>query len=190
VGIGNYLSDHIATCSEKVYMEIGSFRGGSAHYFSQLLEPEAKIILLEMPDGAGGGKDCELGIMETSKDLKRTAEELREKGFDVHLILHDSKTSDAYDKVKGALGEVKVDVLLIDGGHSINGAASDYEVYKSFVEGMIIFHDCGQNIGMLHADENKIRVLSATGGVFRTASIGHRSLIVQEDYGTGIIWYP
>lgn len=171
-----------------VFLEIGGFRGGSAYHFAQLMEPGATIICVDLPEGIGGGNTSPRGMAETLADLKKVFQELKDQGFDAHLIIGNSRDQKVIDKVKSILGERKIDVLFIDGDHSITGASTDFRNYGGLVEGLAIFHDCGQHWGTADFQPESHQYMCATGGVFNAIGTGRRSLIVQEDYGTGIIW--
>lgn len=173
----------------KIFVEIGGFRGGSAYHFAQLMEPGSIIITVDLPEGIGGGNTSPRGMAETLADQKRVFQELREKGFDAHLILGDSRDPKTIDRVHKIIGNCKIDILFIDGDHSIIGASNDFANYRKNLEGLAIFHDCGGHWGSPEYQTDAYAYMCATNGVFNAIAVGRRSIIIQEDYGTGIIWY-
>lgn len=71
------------------------------------------------------------------------ADSIESAGFSdiIHLIESDSK--DAASNFDSWLGSDEIDLLFIDGDHSIEGCKSDFELYtpRVAVGGYIIFHD-------------------------------------------------
>lgn len=71
------------------------------------------------------------------------ADSIESAGFSdiIHLIESDSK--DAASNFDSWLGSNEIDLLFIDGDHSIDGCKSDFELYapRVAVGGYIIFHD-------------------------------------------------
>ena len=173
----------------KIFLEIGGFRGGSAYHFAQLMEAGATIITVDLPEGIGGGNTSPRGMAETLADQKRVFQELREQGFNAHLILGDSRNQTIINKVYQIIGNQKLDVLFIDGDHSIIGASNDFYNYRKNLEGLAIFHDCGGHWGTAEFKPDSYAYMMTTRGVFHAIATGRRSLVIQEDYGTGIIWY-
>jgi len=59
------------------------------------------------------------------------------------LVSGNSLDMVTFDKVKGILGDTKVDFLFIDGAHNYNDCKSDFNTYKELVRegGIIAFHD-------------------------------------------------
>ncbi len=54
-----------------------------------------------------------------------------------------SYAGDTISRVRSFLGDREIDILFIDGDHTIEGVAKDYEAYAPFVKegGIIAFHD-------------------------------------------------
>ena len=71
------------------------------------------------------------------------ADSIESAGFSdiIHLIESDSK--DAASNFDSWLGSNEIDLLFIDGDHSIDGCKSDFELYapRVAVGGYVIFHD-------------------------------------------------
>ena len=63
------------------------------------------------------------------------------QGFDVTFIQGDSRK--ALSAVQKALNGAALDVLHIDGDHSLAGAKADYETYAPLVRsgGLVVMHD-------------------------------------------------
>ena len=92
-------------------------------------------------------------------------------------------------KLKLILGKDLIDILFIDGDHTLYGVASDIKIYTKYVRpgGMVIFHDCG-DIKALSTDLNSFKTIKSVRSAFDDFSYGKKKLIVQEHWGVGIVW--
>ncbi|MGH8543072.1 MAG: class I SAM-dependent methyltransferase [Gammaproteobacteria bacterium] len=112
----------------KVLCEIGSARGGSLFLFSHVAHPEARILSIDI-----------------SNHGERRALFRRLVQPDQHLtcIEGSSHSRATHEQFRSWVGNDPLDFLFIDGDHSLEGVASDYERYGSFVRsaGLIAFHD-------------------------------------------------
>lgn len=101
-------------------LEIGGFCGGTARFFSTL--------------------GAEVGCVDSGSEpfLDQTAAEYGIRRF--HGRSDDPLVIDA---VRAWVGHQPLDVLFIDGDHTIPGVTHDYATYAPFVKpgGLIVFHD-------------------------------------------------
>ena len=120
--INSYESDYKLN-----YLEIGCFAGGSACLVLQ--RPNTNVVSID------------LGKPIPSSVVVKNVEKLnihKNQYLYVKSNSHDIKTA---ERVKEYLGEV--DVLFIDGDHSLGGVKKDFEIYSKFVKlgGYVVFDD-------------------------------------------------
>ncbi|MCW4009515.1 MAG: class I SAM-dependent methyltransferase [Candidatus Bathyarchaeota archaeon] len=119
----------------KTMLEIGTANGGTLFLFTRIINPDALIISLDLPDGKFGGG------YENSKItfFKNLAKETQQ----IFLIRADSHAASSLQTVKTTLKNYPLDFLFIDGDHSYEGVAKDFAMYSPLVRkgGVIAFHD-------------------------------------------------
>lgn len=158
----------------KVYLEMGSFRGGSFWAFSNTLEPGATMISVDWPN-----RNSEVSLARTGALLTR-------RGFEVHLIR--GKTQDSVEQVRAVLAGRQVDVMVIDADHGPGMALRDWKLYSPFLNGLAIFHDCGIPTGRHALNDHQKSFMASTRAGFMEAAKGRLSATAQDDFGTGLIW--
>jgi len=174
------VQEHVAEIDpKKTYLEIGSRHGGSLRVFGRMMDPGAKLIAVDRPSPPPKGNQGER--------LVAMAEELCEAdGYDADVILASSFDPATVEQVQTILGGRPVDVLLIDGDHSIHGVACDAYHYAPLVRpgGLVIFHDCGEceNDGMAR------RHRPSVNAVWRDLGERKNTLLVQGFTGFGLVW--
>jgi cephalosporin hydroxylase len=159
-------------------MEIGMDRGGTMALWSQIADPHACLIGLDIKIGAG----VEARI-RSNLQVSQT----------LWLIEADSHTAAAKQRVVEALGENKLDFLFIDGDHTYEGVKQDLENYRSLVRpgGLIALHDIVPDYNVrfgIQTDHN-------AGGVHQfwreiSRSFAHYEFVesvAQDGYGIGVI---
>lgn len=111
----------------KSYLEIGSRYGGSLWKIANALPKGSKIVAVDLPAD------------DDSKDsLCACAAELQRRGYEVHTLLGNSRSSDIIGSVSRL---APFDVCFIDGDHTLDGVKSDYETYGRMASKMVAFHD-------------------------------------------------
>jgi len=122
------LAREVAALEPKVILEIGTARGGTSLIWAHLAEK--KLVTCDLLDKRGFA------------DLVRTFPPPG-SSCEVSVLIGDSHTPAFAEKVKAALGDDPVDFLFIDGDHTEQGVAKDYEMYGPLVRpgGLIAFHD-------------------------------------------------
>jgi hypothetical protein len=128
-----------------------------------------------------------IGLSEIS--LKNVADTLNSDGYNVDVIFGDSKSKETEDNLISSLNGQQIDILFIDGDHSLLGISSDINIYTKYVKqgGIVIFHDCG-DIKSVGTDLNSFKTMRSVRSAFDDFSYGRKKLIVQEDWGLGIVW--
>ena len=166
----------------KVYVEVGSNKGNSLKAFSSVMESGSTLIAIDLPNSLWGTQHSEIFLKETQK-------ELTEKGYDVQLVIGDSKIPDTHTTLLKLLNNRHIDVLFIDGDHTFYGVACDIHNYTKHVRngGMVIFHDCGK-IKAAGGGESAYKTIHGVNCVFEAFSYGKKWMIIQEQWGMGIVW--
>ncbi len=112
----------------KSVMEIGTGNGGTFCMLCQAAESDA--ILLDF---------------DNKNDYKRAGllRACSKRGQEIFVIRGNSRSRKIIEEVMRALGSRTLDLLFIDGDHSLTGVASDFELYSKLVRpgGLIAFHD-------------------------------------------------
>ena len=171
---------HITEAGERpgVYLEIGSFRGGSLEHFGGAMPAHGTLIAVDRPMACAGDT------------LANVANDLR-KHYRVHCVAGDSHSPQTLSVVQDLLGPARVDVLLIDGDHSPAGALRDLDMYLPLVRtgGLVIMHDVGApGCSAKEASTELLAVQSGLHPLWREYSRGRRSLLLQEWAGYGLFW--
>jgi predicted O-methyltransferase YrrM len=123
----------------RIVVEIGTAHGGTFWAWCKLATDDGLLVSIDFPGG-------DATSIVDGKDLygKRNLDRLHSYGRadqELHLWLADSHAAGTISKLEGLLEGRKIDFLFIDGDHSYEGVKKDYELYLSFVDGVIAFHD-------------------------------------------------
>lgn len=112
------------------YLEIGSKNGGSLWRMATKLDKGSRIVSVDLPHG-------DYSFKETLPNLQACVKQLKEMGYDAHLIVADSTAPETVEQVR-ALGPF--DACFIDGNHTLPFVTKDWENYGPMCR-MVAFHD-------------------------------------------------
>lgn len=112
------------------YLEIGARHGDTFHEVMINLPAGSFGVAVDLPAGLWGKSG-------TEKSLKAVIKDLRERGYDVHMVLGDSTSPDIIAAVH-SFGEF--DAALIDGDHTLKGVTADYNNFGRIAP-IVAFHD-------------------------------------------------
>lgn len=112
-------------------LEIGSLWGGMVYAHCAVSEPDGHAIAIDAFP------------RETSSWMTSRFERLAGNRQQVTCIWRDSHSEEALALVRAALNDAPLDLLFIDGDHSLDGVTRDYEMYSPLVRhgGLVAFHD-------------------------------------------------
>ena len=128
-------------------LEIGSSRGGTLHAWRQVA---STVMALTLPDDETYGQpppDNSVGYF-------------------------DSHTKAAHEWLRTQLNGSPLDLLFIDGDHTLKGCAADYLNYRSYVRpgGLIMIHDIVFEPGVIEfwneLDADKHEIINPFGTAF------------------------
>jgi cephalosporin hydroxylase len=119
-------------------LEIGTARGGTLFLFTRVAASDAVLVSVDLssPEDlrfAGGNVRRRRPLFEAfALDRQR-----------VHFLVGDSHAADVRARVERRLRGRPVDLLFIDGDHTVEGVRTDFELYRGLVRrgGIIVFHD-------------------------------------------------
>lgn len=117
-----------------VFVELGVYQGGSAFILSHFVRGGGTVIGVDPVDSWSLSYDTTRGAAAS-----KVAAEIAARGKQVQFIKKFS--SAALGNVKRALGRRKIDLLHIDGDHSL--VQQDFEMYAPLVAkaGTVLLHD-------------------------------------------------
>jgi predicted O-methyltransferase YrrM len=121
-----------------VIVEIGSHRGGTMELWARIAK--TLVVAIDLPDGVGGGLSIADMAARNINFARRFPHVVGIMG-DSHDWLTKESLADALDWHTPF--RRWVDLLFIDGDHTLEGVTADYETYREFVRpgGIIAFHD-------------------------------------------------
>lgn len=116
-------------------VEIGTMQGGTLAAWCACAADDAVIVSVDLPGGEWGG-----GYNEERADAIR---DFARPGQELVLIQGNSQDPGTIDLVKRTLDGRTVDFLFIDGDHTWEGVAADWNNYHGLVApgGLVAFHD-------------------------------------------------
>lgn len=121
----------------KVVVEIGTLLGGTLAAWCKCAADDALIISVDLKNGPWcGPRHSPPGHDETLRSFAGPGQAL-------HLVRADSRKASTVKTVRELLAGRAIDLLFIDGDHTLDGVTSDYESYSPLVApgGLIAFHD-------------------------------------------------
>jgi predicted O-methyltransferase YrrM len=129
------LLELVAAEPPRVVLEIGTARGGTLFLWSRVAAAEAVLVSVDLPDGEFGG-----GYPQWRVPLYRAFARGSQR---IELLRADSHAEPTRDRVQELLAGRPVDFLFIDGDHTYDGVARDFELYTPLVRpgGLVALHD-------------------------------------------------
>jgi cephalosporin hydroxylase len=162
--------------------EIGAASGGTAFMFAKFASLDATVISVDL----------------AFDDARRKAiRKFARQRQSIHCLAGDSHSPETQSRVVRLLKGRQLDVLLIDGDHSYEGARLDFEQYTPLVRpgGFVVLHDIvpsgfmrtgvftGTDVGGVPTFWSEIAPAYA-----RTSEIVENS--EQDGYGIGVVRWP
>jgi hypothetical protein len=137
--------------SEKVYLEIGAYRGNSSALMLSHPRP-TKVIAVDCCNLTRFGRP-------QSQEIKANIEKICGPSSLANFTLYEgmSGSESLLKRLRKEVGLGGVDILFIDGDHSRTGVLSDWVNYRSLVRpgGLVIFDDYSDSV---YSPEVKIAV--------------------------------
>lgn len=133
------LIDLVSSRPLDTVLEIGSYKGASLWMWCQLASPDALIISVDLPGGDFGGG--------YTPEEERVIQSYAQPGQTLELIRGDSHHMAIKNAVLRTLIQndfrISLDLLFIDGDHTLEGVTKDWEMYSPLVQdgGLVVFHD-------------------------------------------------
>jgi predicted O-methyltransferase YrrM len=118
----------------KTVVEIGSYSGGSLFLWSRVAASDATLVAVDVTDRILRGRSPRAYFCRA---FQQPSQKL------TTLFGRDSHDPVTRREVERALRGKKIDFLFIDGDHTYEGVAADFELYVDLVRegGLIAFHD-------------------------------------------------
>lgn len=172
------LQEQVAAHGGKVYVEIGSHTGGSLLAYGSAMPVGATLVAVDRPLND-----------EAAQSLLQTAQRLRDR-YAVEVMHADSHLPQTLLDVQRHLAGESIDVLLIDGDHSMGGCCQDLDAYLPLVTpgGMVVMHDCGTRWPAKAAHDKAEIVMEGLHTVWRLYARNRRRQLIQEWAGYGVFW--
>ena len=122
--------------------EIGRSKGGSTLLLASAMQRDAHLVSYDLHVKATAGRESDAELREA---LSRYG--LADR---VELVVADSRTAEG----------PSVDLLLVDGDHSYEGASSDWKAWRDRVKpgGHVVFHDAVPD-GLARPHEGVVRLM-------------------------------
>jgi predicted O-methyltransferase YrrM len=130
-----------ASLRARCVVEIGTAAGGVLHLLARVAEPDALIVSVDLPGGRFGG-----GYGAWRRPLYAR---LVRRSQELALLRADSHSPETLRMVTERLAGRPVDLLFIDGDHTLAGVAADFGTYAPLVRtgGVIALHDIAATPG-------------------------------------------
>lgn len=172
----------------RVLVEVGSRLGGSFYALAAHLGVPLTAVAIDLPGGPWG-------LPDSGESLQRVARRLRDEDVDAHVVLGDSHDAGTVDRLKAILAGRPIDVLFVDGDHSLAGVAGDLRRYAGLVRpgGLVALHDVAVAMGrdaVVHGafPLETLQTLADVHAAFSSLARGRRSAMVTHQWGIGAVW--
>lgn len=159
-------------------LEIGTAQGGTLFLFTRMIDPNARIISLDLPQGKFGGGYEDIKIPFFTNFAQRNQR--------IFLVRADSHSPSSLSTVRSILKDQQVDFLFIDGDHTYEGVKKDFQMYSPLVRkgGLIAFHDICRGPPELAGAVNKFWN-EIKPGYFHKEIVNSSN---QEGFGIGVLY--
>ena len=158
-------------------VEIGTADGGTLFLLAWFAADDATLVSVDLPAGRFGG-----GYGVWRRSLYASFGKPRQRIELVQADSHDARTKRAVERI---LDHEPVDLLFIDGDHTYEGVAADFEAYAPLVRdgGLVALHDIAPG------PEEKVggvpRFWRELSGSARTHELVHGSS--GDGFGIGVV---
>ncbi len=122
----------LSSVKPTLLVEIGTGFGGWLYLMRPFCAPRLEVITIDAE--TRGRRDVRSAVLEAMRGQYDTT---------IHFLEGFSQSLEIIDACRGLLHGRKADVLMIDGDHTFEGVAADWENYRGFVRGggIVLFHD-------------------------------------------------
>jgi predicted O-methyltransferase YrrM len=122
----------------RTILEVGTARGGTLFLFAAVAAPDAFLLTIDFPEG-----DPSFGGSPEYKRRTRLFSSFARPHQRIEFMAADSHDEETFTAVTKQLDGRPVDLLFIDGDHTLEGVRRDFDLYSSLVRdaGIIAFHD-------------------------------------------------
>ncbi len=129
------LLERLTAAPPQRVLEIGTSKGGTLYLFCRVATPTATLVTVDLPGAwlRGHYPRWKDGLYRSFAGPQQTVVTMR----------GDSHSAATARQVESCFGGQPIDFLFIDGDHSYEGVADDFERYRRLVrpDGLIAFHD-------------------------------------------------
>jgi cephalosporin hydroxylase len=121
------VTEYIADREPTTVVEIGTKYGGTFYTWSRYLDTATTLVSLDVPGGTTPPR-----LLQHAAPGKR-----------LEFVRGNSHEAATREELERALDGAEIDVLFIDGDHTLDGVREDWETYRSLVSegGVVLFHD-------------------------------------------------
>jgi predicted O-methyltransferase YrrM len=174
------LASKVQQLAPKVIVEIGTCWGGTLFVWARS-NPQAELIVsMDLPGGLYGG-GYHANRIKMYEYFVHDRPQTR-----LELLRCDTHQPESRRQLSETLQGRPIDFLFIDGDHTFDGVAQDFEMYSGFVRpnGLVAFHD----INTLQSDHHVHRFWNDLKRNF-----AHEEIIAdpgQGKYGIGVLTMP
>ncbi len=163
----------------KSYMEIGSMYGGSLWKVAHALPKGSRVVSV----------DYAIDTPEARPHLEACIAELRNEGYDAHLVFGDSTDPDTIAKTSW-LGPF--DCVFIDGAHTLEGVRADWDNYGPMGR-LVGFHDIAWNDTWRSKVPGRPFKAMGVPQVWNEVKANYRHVelkyhVPSNYYGIGLLW--
>jgi predicted O-methyltransferase YrrM len=122
----------------RTVLEIGTGRGGTLFLLAQVAADDGLLVSIDSPEG-----DASFCGRPAYKRRARLYGALGRPGQRVAYVSADSHLEETRRRVEAILDGRRLDLLFVDGDHTLEGVELDFRMYSPLVRrgGLVAFHD-------------------------------------------------